>query len=151
MGRSKEQDKWIPFLQDGLTPAYCYFLLVSCVVGFFHLFPSLGFSTVSIFSEQQIFFFLFVFNELFTTNIIFFFCRKYTVIVSNDQRQSYKDDFNSEYDEYRSLHARVEKITRRFMQLDAQRKRLSPGSKEYQVRIVLCCDLHVCKKSYLQR
>lgn len=97
------------------------------------------------------FFFLFVFNELFTTNIIFFFCRKYTVIVSNDQRQSYKDDFNSEYDEYRSLHARVEKITRRFMQLDAQRKRLSPGSKEYQVRIVLCCDLHVCKKSYLQR
>ncbi|XP_040198383.1 RNA polymerase II elongation factor ELL2 isoform X2 [Rana temporaria] len=58
---------------------------------------------------------------------------KYTVIVSNDQRQSYKDDFNSEYDEYRSLHARVEKITRRFMQLDVQRKRLSPGSKEYQI------------------
>ncbi|KAM9331276.1 RNA polymerase II elongation factor ELL2 [Gastrophryne carolinensis] len=58
---------------------------------------------------------------------------KYTVIVSNEQRQSYKEDFNSEYDEYRSLHARVEKITRRFMQLDAQRKRLSPGSKEYQV------------------
>ncbi|XP_077318489.1 RNA polymerase II elongation factor ELL2 isoform X2 [Lithobates pipiens] len=58
---------------------------------------------------------------------------KYTVIMSNDQRQSYKDDFNSEYDEYRSLHARVEKITRRFMQLDAQRKRLSPGSKEYQI------------------
>ncbi|XP_073480636.1 RNA polymerase II elongation factor ELL2 isoform X2 [Aquarana catesbeiana] len=58
---------------------------------------------------------------------------KYTVIMSNDQRQSYKEDFNSEYDEYRSLHARVEKITRRFMQLDAQRKRLSPGSKEYQI------------------
>ncbi|CAI9565867.1 unnamed protein product [Staurois parvus] len=58
---------------------------------------------------------------------------KYTVIVSNEQRQSYKDDFNSEYDEYRRLHARVESITRRFMQLDAQRKRLSPGSKEYQV------------------
>ncbi|XP_018415730.1 PREDICTED: RNA polymerase II elongation factor ELL2 [Nanorana parkeri] len=58
---------------------------------------------------------------------------KYTVIVSNEQRQSYKDDFNSEYDEYRRLHARVESITRRFMQLDAQRKRLSPGSKEYQI------------------
>ncbi|KAG8598320.1 hypothetical protein GDO81_002563 [Engystomops pustulosus] len=58
---------------------------------------------------------------------------KYTVIVSKEQRQSYKDDFNSEYDEYRSLHARVESITRKFMQLDAQRKRVSPGSKEYQI------------------
>ncbi|XP_063820114.1 RNA polymerase II elongation factor ELL2 isoform X2 [Pseudophryne corroboree] len=58
---------------------------------------------------------------------------KYTVIVSNEQRQSYKEDFNSEYDEYRSLHARVESITRKFMQLDAHRKRLSPGSKEYKV------------------
>lgn len=57
---------------------------------------------------------------------------KYTVILSNEQRQNYKEDFNSEYDEYRSLHARVENITRRFMQLDARRKRLSPGSKEYQ-------------------
>ncbi|KAG9487992.1 hypothetical protein GDO78_007671 [Eleutherodactylus coqui] len=59
--------------------------------------------------------------------------KKYTVIVSKEQRQNYKDDFNSEYDEYRSLHARVETITRKFMQLDAQRKRLSPGSKEYQI------------------
>ncbi|KAM4051082.1 RNA polymerase II elongation factor ELL2 [Anomaloglossus baeobatrachus] len=57
---------------------------------------------------------------------------KYTVVVSKEQRQNYKEDFNSEYDEYRSLHARVEKITRKFMQLDAQRKRLSPGSKEYR-------------------
>ncbi|XP_053557479.1 RNA polymerase II elongation factor ELL2 [Bombina bombina] len=58
---------------------------------------------------------------------------KYTVIVSSEQRQSYKDDFNSEYDEYRSLHARVEKVTRKFHRLDAQRKRLSPNSKEYKV------------------
>ncbi|XP_072272239.1 RNA polymerase II elongation factor ELL2 [Pyxicephalus adspersus] len=58
---------------------------------------------------------------------------KYTVIVSNEQRESYKEDFNSEYDEYRRLHARVENITRRFMQLDAQRKRVSPGSKEYKI------------------
>ncbi|KAE8635748.1 hypothetical protein XENTR_v10002724 [Xenopus tropicalis] len=57
---------------------------------------------------------------------------KYTVIVSSEQRQSYKDDFNSEYDEYRSLHARVENVTRKFMQLDTQRKSLSPGSKEYK-------------------
>ncbi|OCU02295.1 RNA polymerase II elongation factor ELL2 [Xenopus laevis] len=57
---------------------------------------------------------------------------KYTVIVSSEQRQTYKDDFNSEYDEYRSLHARVENVTRKFMQLDTQRKSLSPGSKEYK-------------------
>ncbi|XP_010124473.1 PREDICTED: RNA polymerase II elongation factor ELL2 [Chlamydotis macqueenii] len=58
---------------------------------------------------------------------------KYIAIVSYEQRQSYKDDFNAEYDEYRSLHARIESVTRRFMKLDAQRKLLSPGSKEYQI------------------
>ncbi|NXI70498.1 ELL2 factor, partial [Anseranas semipalmata] len=58
---------------------------------------------------------------------------KYIAIVSYEQRQSYKDDFNAEYDEYRNLHARMENITRRFMKLDAQRKQLSPGSKEYQI------------------
>uniref|UniRef100_A0A8D0BMD9 Elongation factor for RNA polymerase II 2 n=1 Tax=Salvator merianae TaxID=96440 RepID=A0A8D0BMD9_SALMN len=58
---------------------------------------------------------------------------KYIAIVSYEQRQSYKDDFNAEYDEYRNLHARMESVTRRFMKLDAQRKLLSPGSKEYQI------------------
>ncbi|XP_075582144.1 RNA polymerase II elongation factor ELL2 isoform X2 [Pelecanus crispus] len=58
---------------------------------------------------------------------------KYIAIASYEQRQSYKDDFNAEYDEYRNLHARIESVTRRFMKLDAQRKLLSPGSKEYQI------------------
>ncbi|XP_007430989.1 RNA polymerase II elongation factor ELL2 [Python bivittatus] len=58
---------------------------------------------------------------------------KYIAVVSYEQRQSYKDDFNAEYDEYRNLHARMESVTRRFMKLDAQRKRLSPGTKEYQI------------------
>ncbi|KAH0628100.1 hypothetical protein JD844_008822 [Phrynosoma platyrhinos] len=57
---------------------------------------------------------------------------KYIAIVSYEQRQSYKDDFNAEYDEYRTLHARMESVTKRFMKLDAQRKLVSPGSKEYQ-------------------
>ncbi|KFU84530.1 RNA polymerase II elongation factor ELL2, partial [Chaetura pelagica] len=61
------------------------------------------------------------------------FLIKYVPIVSYEQRQSYKDDFNAEYDEYRSLHARMESVTRRFMELDAQRKLLPPGSKEYQM------------------
>ncbi|XP_051960495.1 RNA polymerase II elongation factor ELL2 [Xyrauchen texanus] len=57
---------------------------------------------------------------------------KYTAVISMDQRQRYKDDFNSEYDEYRGLHARVESVTRRFTQLDAQCRRLAPGTKQYQ-------------------
>ncbi|CAG5983369.1 unnamed protein product [Menidia menidia] len=57
---------------------------------------------------------------------------KYSPLVSLDQRQGYKDDFNAEYDEYRQLHARVESITRHFTQLDAQCRKLAPGSKEYQ-------------------
>ncbi|KAK2519425.1 hypothetical protein Q9966_013921 [Columba livia] len=38
---------------------------------------------------------------------------KYIAIVSYKQHQSYKDDFNAEYDEYRNLHARMESISRR--------------------------------------
>ncbi|XP_013872507.1 RNA polymerase II elongation factor ELL2 [Austrofundulus limnaeus] len=57
---------------------------------------------------------------------------KYTPLVSVDQRQNYKDDFNAEYDEYRQLHAHVESITRRFTQLDAQCRKLTPGTKEHQ-------------------
>ncbi|XP_028922420.1 RNA polymerase II elongation factor ELL2 [Ornithorhynchus anatinus] len=58
---------------------------------------------------------------------------KYIAIVSYEQRQTYKNDFNAEYDEYRKLHARMETVARRFIKLDAQRKRLSPGTKEYQI------------------
>ncbi len=57
-------------------------------------------------------------------------------VVSVDQRQRYKDDFNAEYDEYRLLHARVENITRRFTQLDARCRKLAPGTKEYQVTVL---------------
>lgn len=56
-------------------------------------------------------------------------------LVSMDQRQSFKNDFNAEYDEYRVLHARVESTTRRFTQLDTQCRKLAPGTKEYQVMI----------------
>uniref|UniRef100_A0A8C0HE10 Elongation factor for RNA polymerase II n=1 Tax=Chelonoidis abingdonii TaxID=106734 RepID=A0A8C0HE10_CHEAB len=58
--------------------------------------------------------------------------RKYASISSLEQRQSYKNDFNAEYNEYRDLHARIERITRRFTQLDSQLKQLSQGSEEYK-------------------
>lgn len=57
---------------------------------------------------------------------------KYATIASSEQRQSYKNDFNAEYSEYRDLHARIEQITRRFTQLDAQLRQLSQGSEEYE-------------------
>lgn len=74
------------------------------------------------------------------------FCvyRKYPPLVSVDQRQSYKDDFNAEYDEYRLLHARVESITRHFTQLDAQCRKLAPGTKEYQVIEAVSLDILYC-------
>ncbi|XP_055975303.1 RNA polymerase II elongation factor ELL [Sorex fumeus] len=57
---------------------------------------------------------------------------KYAPIVSSEQRQSYKNDFNAEYTEYRGLHARIEHVTRRFTQLDAQLRQLTQGSTEYE-------------------
>lgn len=57
---------------------------------------------------------------------------KYAPIVSSEQRQSYKNDFNAEYSEYRGLHARIELVTRRFTQLDAELRRLAQGSAEYE-------------------
>lgn len=53
--------------------------------------------------------------------------------MSSEQRQSYKNDFNAEYSEYRGLHARIELVTRRFTQLDAELRRLAQGSAEYEV------------------
>lgn len=64
--------------------------------------------------------------------------RKYAAISSSEQRQSYKNDFNAEYSEYRDLHARIEQITRRFTQLDAQLRQLSQGSEEYEVGPLAC-------------
>nr|XP_056723492.1 RNA polymerase II elongation factor ELL [Euleptes europaea] len=57
---------------------------------------------------------------------------KYTAISGSEQRQTYKNDFNAEYSEYRDLHARIERITRRFMQLDSELKQLSQDSDKYK-------------------
>ncbi|NXC28176.1 ELL2 factor, partial [Campylorhamphus procurvoides] len=59
---------------------------------------------------------------------------KYTAIVSQEQRQSYEDDFNAEYGEYQTLLAQIENITKTFREFDEQRKLLTPGSTAYQVK-----------------
>ncbi|GAA6213340.1 RNA polymerase II elongation factor ELL-like isoform X2 [Lates japonicus] len=56
----------------------------------------------------------------------------YTVICNHDQRQSYKQDFNKEYNEYRDLHARIDGVTRQFMELDTQLKQLHQESHKYK-------------------
>lgn len=56
----------------------------------------------------------------------------YTKIQSNDQRQNYKLDFNREYSEYRDIHARIDGVTRQFMELDTQLKQLHHQSHKYK-------------------
>lgn len=56
------------------------------------------------------------------------------MIISPEQRQGYKNDFNAEYSEYRSLHARIEEITRQFTVLDNELKQLPHGTEKYKVR-----------------
>ncbi|XP_068195383.1 RNA polymerase II elongation factor ELL-like isoform X2 [Antennarius striatus] len=56
----------------------------------------------------------------------------YSPILSPAQRQSYKQDFNREYSEYRDLHAHIDGVTRQFMELDSQRKRLHRESHKYK-------------------
>lgn len=59
--------------------------------------------------------------------------RKYSTITAVEQRQQYKDDFCSEYDEYRALHDRIGAITEMFVQLGSKINTLSPGTQEYKL------------------
>ncbi|CAL8274525.1 unnamed protein product [Merluccius merluccius] len=56
----------------------------------------------------------------------------YTAIRGQEQRLSYKRDFNEEYSEYRGLHARIDGVTRQFMKLNTQLKQLQHGSNKYK-------------------
>lgn len=73
--------------------------------------------------------------------------RTYTRICSPERRQSYKQDFNREYSEYRDLHARIDSVTRQFMELDTQLKQLHHGSHKYKVRTPTDGGLRVNVKS----
>lgn len=47
----------------------------------------------------------------------------YTTISSLEQRRRYKDEFNADYEDYRRFHAEVERVSRRFTQLEERRQR----------------------------
>ncbi|XP_061172300.1 RNA polymerase II elongation factor ELL-like [Saccostrea echinata] len=57
---------------------------------------------------------------------------KYIAISSGPQRAKYKQDFNTEYQEYRDLHDNVEKVTRKFADLETLMKRTQPGTEEFE-------------------
>ncbi|NXD60801.1 ELL factor, partial [Corvus moneduloides] len=58
----------------------------------------------------------------------------YVAIVSLEQCQRYKDDFNAEYEEYWHLHTQIDKIQTNFRQYYEQWKSLAAGSEAYQVK-----------------
>ncbi|KAM9355757.1 RNA polymerase II elongation factor ELL-like [Pholidichthys leucotaenia] len=73
---------------------------------------------------------------------------KYTVICNPDQRQSYKQDFNKEYNEYRDLHAHIDTVTQQFLELDSQLKQLHHDSHKYKtVRNQIFQEYRKIKKS----
>ncbi|KAK7116690.1 RNA polymerase II elongation factor ELL-like [Littorina saxatilis] len=57
---------------------------------------------------------------------------QYSGIESCKQRLRYKQDFNSEYEEYRRLHEKVQNVTRRFQHLKERILNTKEGSQEFE-------------------
>uniref|UniRef100_A0A674MIW3 Si:ch211-13k12.2 n=1 Tax=Takifugu rubripes TaxID=31033 RepID=A0A674MIW3_TAKRU len=70
-------------------------------------------------------------DNIFT--ILILPCRMYSPVMSLGQRQSYKEDFCAEFDEYKDLHSRIATITHMFVKLGSKIKSLSPGTPEYKM------------------
>ncbi|XP_008057804.2 RNA polymerase II elongation factor ELL3 [Carlito syrichta] len=58
---------------------------------------------------------------------------QYRTIHSAEQQHAYEQDFETDYVEYRILHARVGAASQRFMELGAEIKRVQQGTPEYKV------------------
>ena len=61
------------------------------------------------------------------------FEESFTPIVSREQRARYKKEFNDNYATYRHLHAVLEKVSRRFSQLEVKLKTEPHGTETYKV------------------
>ena len=61
------------------------------------------------------------------------FTHQYQPIVSCEQRSRYKEDFNSQYNEYRDLHKAIVKVSKRFAQLEEELRQESRGTTAWQV------------------
>nr|XP_021550986.1 RNA polymerase II elongation factor ELL3 [Neomonachus schauinslandi] len=58
---------------------------------------------------------------------------QYRAIRSAEQQHAYEQDFETDYTEYRILHARVGAASQRFIELGAEIKRVQRGTPEYKV------------------
>ena len=65
----------------------------------------------------------------------------YQRIVSGEQRSRYKEDFNAQYNEYRDLHKAIDKVSKRFAQLEEELRQQHEGTVAYKVKFNLYrCD-----------
>nr|XP_018905239.1 PREDICTED: RNA polymerase II elongation factor Ell [Bemisia tabaci] len=60
------------------------------------------------------------------------YMKDYTTIKTLEQRRKYKDDFNANYTEYKSLHKIVEHTTAKFSYLEEELKKHPKNSAEYE-------------------
>ena len=63
----------------------------------------------------------------------FYFFRSYSSIQNTDQRQRYKQEFNTEYEEYKELHSDIEKVCKKFNQLQDLLKKTPKHTVEFEV------------------
>lgn len=57
---------------------------------------------------------------------------QYRTIVSGEQRSRYKEDFNSQYNEYRNLHKAIDKVSKRFSHLEEELRQQHEGTTAWQ-------------------
>ena len=63
-------------------------------------------------------------------------CSEYPRITSVEQRRKYKTEFDNDYAEYRQLHAIMEKVSRRFSQLEEELRNEEHNVKKYKVSVL---------------
>lgn len=61
------------------------------------------------------------------------YTNQYQRIVSGEQRSRYKEDFNAQYNEYRDLHKAIDKVSKRFAQLEEELRQQHEGTTAYKV------------------
>ena len=62
------------------------------------------------------------------------YLRKYVEVLTEEQRTSYNNDFNAEYDEYKMLSEKTSDRTKIFRDLDAKMKS-TDNVDDYEVRV----------------
>ena len=61
------------------------------------------------------------------------YTQQYGRIVCGEQRSRYKEDFNSQYDEYRDLFQSIDKVSKRFAKLEEELRQQHEGTTAWQV------------------